>query len=181
MEISYLSNLFLKNGYPNCFFDQSLKKSDDENKSDTQTPKAYFSRSIKVPYYGKSSNQFANRLVCLVKRKFNVNVSVYYTSFKTSSYFQLKCSTPAALMSNVVYKFNCLHDANCSYIGMTTGLNVTRAHEHLHSTITKTAIAEHLKVCDDCKKNSTINSLNIIRKCNTKYEIKIHEALQINP
>ena len=43
-----------------------------------------------------------------------------------------------------------------------------------HSTTTKTAVTEHLKVCDDCKKNSNMNSLNIIRKCNTEYETRCH-------
>ena len=41
---------------------------------------------------------------------------MYYASFKTGTYLQLKCFTPA-LSSNVVHKFNCLHDANCSYEG----------------------------------------------------------------
>ena len=98
--------------------------------------------------------------------------------FKTGTYFQLNCSTTAGVFS-VVYKFDCLRDANCSCIGMTTRHFATRTHEHLYSTITKTAITEHLKVCNGCKKNSIINSLNIIKKCSTEYKTKIHEALQI--
>ena len=123
-----------------------------------------------------------------MKKKFIVDVSVYYsvlhqsvyyTSFKAGTYFQLKCSTLTALLSNVVFKFNCPRDTNCSYIDMTTRYLTTRAHEHLHSTTTKTAISEHLKVFEGRKKNSNINSLNIIRKYNIEYETKIHEALQI--
>ena len=78
-----------------------------------------------------------------------------------------------------MHKFNCLRDANCLHIGVTTRHLATRAPEHLHFTTKKTAITEHQKVRDDCKKNSDINLLNIIRKCNTEYETKIHEALQI--
>ena len=114
-----------------------------------------------------------------MKTKFNVDVSVSYIRFKTRAYFQLKCSTPAALMSNVVYKFNCLRDANCSYIGMTTCHLVTRTHEHLYSLTKKTAITEHLKVCKDYKKNNNINSFNNIGKCYAEYETKINEDLQI--
>ena len=85
-ETSYLRNLFQKNGYSSWFFDQSVKKFDDKNKLDTQKPKADFFRSIEVPYYGKSSSRFANRLV---KKKFYVDLSVYYTNFKFGAYFQL--------------------------------------------------------------------------------------------
>ena len=104
---------------------------------------------------------------------------MYYTSFKIGAYFQLKCSTPAALASNVVYQFDCLRDANCSYVGMTTRHLVTRVQEHLHSTTNKTAISEHLKLCESCKKDINIKSFKIIKKCSNEYETKIHEALQI--
>ena len=51
--------------------------------------------------------------------------------------------------------------------------------EHLHSTVTTTAITDHLKVCDNCKKKSNLNSFNVCRKYKTEYETKIHEALHI--
>ena len=41
-------------------------------------------------------------------------------TFKTGSYFRLKCSTPLSLMSNGVHEFNCSCDADLSHIGMTT-------------------------------------------------------------
>ena len=85
-------------------------------------------------------------------------MSVYYTSFKTGAYFQLD-----ALSSSNVADTNCLCDANCSYIGMTTRHLATRVHEHLHSTITKTAITEHLQVCDSHKENSNQNLCNAIK------------------
>ena len=37
----------------------------------------------------------------LIKSKFNVNITVYYTKLKTGSYFQIKCFTPMHLISNV--------------------------------------------------------------------------------
>ena len=73
-EMSYLRNLFLKNGYPSWFFDQSLKKYDDRNKLGTQKLKTDFSRSIEFPYYGKSSYQLSNRLIFLVEKKLNIEV-----------------------------------------------------------------------------------------------------------
>ena len=72
--------------------------------------------SIGIPFFGKASRVFAKRLTALVKTKFNVDINVYYTCFKTGSYFQLKCSTPFPLLSNVVCKFSCSRDANISYM-----------------------------------------------------------------
>ena len=65
------------------------------------------------------------------------------------------------------------------HIGMTTRHLVTRIQEHLHSTTNKTAISEHLKLCESCKKDSNVKSFKIIKKCSNEYETKIHEALQI--
>ena len=52
-EISCLRNLFLKNGYPSWFFDQSVKKFEEKDKLDTPKLEPDFSRLIEVPYYGK--------------------------------------------------------------------------------------------------------------------------------
>ena len=49
-EISYLRNLCLKKGYPSRFFNQSVTKFDNKNKTDTQKLKPDFSRSIEVLY-----------------------------------------------------------------------------------------------------------------------------------
>ena len=155
-----------------------LKKLDGRNKFGTQNLKIDFSRLIETSYYGKSSSQYANCLICLVRKKFDVDVSVYYTSFKIGTYFQLIYSTPAALSTNVVHTFNCLSDANCPYVSVIPHHLATRVRLHLHSTITKTHVTEHLNVCDSCKKNSNMNSLDVNRKRNTEHETKIHEALQ---
>ena len=68
-----------------------------------------------------------------IKNKYNVNNNVYYATPKTGLYFQLKCSTPMSLISDVVYKFIGLYDTNVTYIGMTTRQLGVRAEEHLHS------------------------------------------------
>ena len=61
---------------------------------------------------------------------------------------------------------------------MTTCHLAFRVHEHLHLTITSISVTEHPTVSDSCTENSNINSFNIIRKCDTKYETKIDDALQ---
>ena len=124
---------------------------------------------------------FTKRLTAPVKTKFNVDISVYYICFKTGSYFQLKCSTPFPLLSNVVYKFSCSRDANISYISMTTTRHLgIRIQEHLHLKTTKSAIRDHIEVCQNCKTNNTgLNGFRVLRICNSGYATKIQEALLI--
>ena len=92
-----------------------------------------------------TANYLTNLRIGFVREKFNVDMSVNYTNFETGTYFRLKCSA-AALLSDVVYKFNCLRGANCSYIGISTRYLTIIVHQHPHFTPTKTHIAEHLKV-----------------------------------
>ena len=121
-EVQKLRLIFNNNGYSNWFIDNTLKKFEEQSaaKNNSQKTKKDFSFTLGLPYFGNSSRQFAKKLSVLAKRKFDVDINVYYTTFKTGFYFQLKCSTPLSLMSNVVYKFNCSCDADLSYIGMTT-------------------------------------------------------------
>ena len=95
-------------------------KSNLQQKITVKKPEKDFFFTFGLPYFGNSLRQFAKKLSVLVKRKFDVDINVYYTTFKTGFYFQLKCSTPLSLMSNAVYKFNCSCDADLSYIDMTT-------------------------------------------------------------
>ena len=88
----------------------------------------------------------------------------------------MKCSTPSALQSNVVYKFNCLGDANISYIGYTACHLYTRAQEHLHPTASaiKNALAVHVQRYADCSNsNLDIGNFNAIKRCRSEYETKI--------
>ena len=81
-------------------------------------------------------------------------------------------------MSNVVYKFNCLFDADYSYIGMTTRHLNVRVREHLHSKV-KSAVGRHIDNCHVCKEKAGVNDFKIMRACSTEYNIKIQEALLI--
>ena len=115
----------------------------------------------------------------LIKNKFNVDISVYYTTLKTGSYFQLKCSTPTHLISNVVYKFTCLCNMNITYIGMNTWHLWVRVEEHLHSK-KDSAVQKHINACQSCKDNKHLfDNFSIIKTCSTQYSTKIQEALLI--
>ena len=57
----------------------------------------------------------------------------------------------------------------------------TRAKEHLNlADSQKSAIKDHLLYsCDICSNNLDMDSFTILKKCNSEYETKIHEALLI--
>ena len=93
---------------------------------------------------------FSKKLRVLIKNEFNVNMNIYFKSFKVGNYFRLKCSIPMQLSSNVVYKFSCPCDMAICYIGYTTSHLITRAHEHLNlNSIAKTAVKDS---CSHCSK-----------------------------
>ena len=61
-EVCKLRSIFLKNSYPNWFFENALLKFDDrEKKTKDKEEKEYLFR-IGVTYFGKPSHQFAKRL-----------------------------------------------------------------------------------------------------------------------
>jgi len=123
------------------------------------------------PNYGKPSRKFASQLSTLLKRKFNVRILIYFTTQKNGSYFNLKCKTPTALMSNVIYKFSCLRDVNMTYIGISTRHLVIRAREHIqiNSTSAKSAINQHISPCEKYKNsNLNVKSFQVIRQCQSE-------------
>ena len=104
----------------------------------------------------------------------NIIIQYIYT-IQTFSALEL------ALNSNVVYKFTCSRDVNVTYIGTSARHLSIRAGEHLNvSRSSKSAIKEHIKKCSSCKTQpNNMGQFKIIRKCQTSYEPKIHEALVI--
>ena len=171
--------IFNNNGYSHWFIDNTLKKFEEQPaaKTNSQKPEKDFFFTLSLPYFGNFSRQFAKKRSVLVKRKFDEDINVYYTTFKTGSYFQLKCSTPLSLMSNVVYKFNCSCDTDLSYIGMTTRHLSVRVREHFHSKV-RSAVGKHIDNCHVCKEKPVgVNDFKIMRACSTEYNIKIQETL----
>ena len=76
-------------------------------------------------------------------------------------------------MSNVIYKFNCLHDADLSSIGMTTHHLSIRVWEHLHLKV-RSAVGKHMDNCHVYEqKPITVNDFKIVRTCSTEYNTKL--------
>ena len=119
---------------------------------------------------------FGRKLRELFKKYYCVEIRIVYTSFKVKDYFSLKCRTPLPVLANVVYKFQCLCDANKVYIGKTMRHLATRVKEHEHST---SAIYDHLSLCQICKSNYSCNSFKILDSGKNDFETTIKEALHI--
>ena len=177
IESKKLWQIFSMNGYAKSFYDRILESF--IQKQISQTPKCGDDQDkrrfiCKIPYVGKCSSIFANKLSTIFKEHFSCDISCVYTSCKVGNYFSLKCQTPAALVSNVVYKYTCLRDAILFYIGKTKRHFDTRVAEHLDFTSEKpTGIAAHVGTCVDCQSGplKTISKLsrNVIPILIAKY------------
>ena len=132
-EVDYLKQIFTRNSYPLELFHTCLKRfvnskftafSNDTVKKD-RVEALFF-----IPYIGLPSVIFGRKISESFKNFFGINVCIVFTSIKVKSYFSLKCSTPLPLLSNVVYKFQCLRDTNQFYIGKTKRHLATRVGKH---------------------------------------------------
>ena len=179
-EIDFLKSVFVKNGYPVDFFFACVNKFLN-NKYDTVSNAKIVEEKVEtiffVPYVGLPSMIFGRKIRELLSRNYGIDVRIVYSTFKVKNYFSLKCRTPLPLLANVVYKFNCLRDANVSYIGKTKRHLVTRVREHSN---TASAVCEHLESCDVCRSEYSVGkNFSILDKGRDDFEITIKESLQI--
>ena len=173
--------IFNNNDFSNCFINNTFKKSKEQPvaKNNSQKPEKVFFFYSRPAIWKILHANLLKKLSVLEKRKFNTDINVYYTTFKTGSYFRLKCSTPLSLMFNVVYKFNCLRDADLSYIDRTTCHSSVTVGEHLHSKV-RLAVGKHVDNCHVCKEKPVgVNDFKIMRACSTEYNTKNQEDLLI--
>ena len=76
----------------------------------------------------------------------------------------------------MVYKFECLRDANTVYIGKTIRHLATRVKEHGSPN---SAIYSHLLTCETCKSNFSCNNFSVIDSGKNDFEVTIKEAFHI--
>ena len=178
-EVEYLKDLFKKNGYPGQLFDSCLNNFMNKkcsNSSSIKVSEDKVETLFFIPYIGYPSITFGRKIRELFKKYYAIDVRVVFTTFKVRNYFSLKCKTPLALQSNVVYKYNCLCDTSIAYIGKTSRHLVTRVREHGSSS---SAISDHLNVCSTCKQNFSCSNFKILDSGKSKFDTTIIEALHI--
>ena len=175
----FLRNVFSSNGYPTHLFFNCVNRflngkfsNDLDKKVKEDTVETLFF----IPYVGLPSVIFGRKIRDLFQKYYCIDVRVVYTSFKVRNYFSLKCRTPLPLMANVVYQFQCLRDANQTYIGKTKRHLVTRVREHGQSS---SAIYEHLGSCDSCKSKFSCESFKILDHGKNNLDISVKEAIHI--
>ena len=126
------------------------------------------------------SHHMKNKLLKRCKEfcKENVNIKVVFTSFKIKNYFSYKDPISDDLKSFLVYKFTC---ASCSssYIGETCHHFKRRIEEHIKKD-NKSHIFNYLHSTATCFGSYNSFCFNIIDKTNSKFDLKIKEALHIN-
>ena len=181
-DIEHSKPNLIKNVYPPLLIDKviksylnykfSSKQSQLKEKSDVH----YF----KLPYIGNISHHIKNKLSKLCKElcKENFNIKLVFNSFKTKNYFAYKDPIPNDLKYFLVYKFTC---ASCSssYIGETCRHFKTRIEEHIKKD-NKSHIFKHLHYTATCFDSYNSLCFKIIVKANSKFDLKIKDALHIN-
>ena len=127
----------------------------------------------KLPFIGNLSHHIK---IKFCKENFNMNLA--FNSFKIKNYFSYKDPIPNDLKSFLVYKCT-LASCSSSYIGKTYRHFKTRIEEHIKKG-SKFHIFKHLH--SPATRFDSYDSLcfKIIDKTNSKFDLKINEALHIN-
>ena len=115
---------------------------------------------------------------CKEFRKEHFKIKLVFISFKIKNYFSHKDPVPDNLKSFLAYKFTC---ASCSssYIGKTGCRFKTRIGEHIKKD-NKCHTFKHLHFTATCFDSYGSLCFKIIDKDNSKFDLKIKEALHIN-
>ena len=126
------------------------------------------------------SQDVKNKLSKLWKEfcKENFNIKLVFNSFKIKNYFSYKDPIPNDLKSFLVYKFTC---ASCSssYTGETCRHFKTEIEEDIKND-NKSHIFQHLYFMATWIDSYDSLSFKITDKANSKFYLKIKEALHIN-
>ena len=129
---------------------------------------------------GNLSHHIKNKLLKPYKEfyKENFNIKLVFNPFKIKNYFSYKDPIPNDLKSFLVYKFTC---ASCSssYIGETCRHFKTRIEEHIKKD-NKSRIFRYLHSTATCFDSYNSLCFKIIDKANSKFDLRIKEALHIN-
>ena len=187
-QFAYIKKLLCKNGYPRKSFDEALARFWNQ----FYAPKTVSYNVEKCPLYicltftGKHCLDLRTRILKIVKLRYS-QVSIRFGfkhSFCVRNMFRYKDRLPSALMSSVVYKFQCAR-CSSSYIGRTRRQFKVGVDEHLGiSTRTNrilgapafSAVREH---CTDCNHELLRDSFSVVSRAPSVYDLDIHEGLLI--
>ena len=110
--------------------------------------------------------------------KENMNTELVFTSFKIKNYFSYKDPTCDDLKSFLVFRNTCARFSS-SYIGEACGHFKSRIAKHIKKD-NRDHIFKHLHYTATCFDSYIFLSFKIIDKANSKFDLKIKEALHMN-
>ena len=181
-DIENIKSNLIKNVYSPFLIDKVIKTylnykfSSNQNQLKDTSDVHYF----KLPYIDNLSHHIKNKLskLCIELCKENFNIKLVFNSVKIKNYFSYKDPISDDLKYFVVYKFTC---ARCSsnYIGETCRHFKIRIEEHIKKDI-KTHIFKHIHSTATCFDSYNSLCFKIIDNANSKFDLKIKEALHIN-
>jgi len=186
-EIEFLTNFFLRNGFPQSIIDNCVSKflnnvfqpsPTKENKKDVH----YF----KLPYYGHLSYTIRKKLDQLFRTHYpNLKIRLVFTnSYTIKSFFPFKDRISTPLQSNIVYGFEC-PVCKCRYIGETTRNITLRYAEHKGlspRTWRPLSSPPHSMIRDHSvnhKHPFSIDDFKILNRSSSSIDIRIIESLYI--
>ena len=180
-DIENIKSNLIKNAYPpfliNKVFEKYLdyKFSSNQNQLKDTSDVNYF----KLPYIGNLSHHIKNKLSKLCKEfcKENVNINIH-SKLKIIFHIKIFHLISDELKSLLVYKFTC---ASCSstFIGETYHHFKTRFEKHIKKD-NKSHIFKHLHSRTTCFDSYNSLYVRIIDNADSKFDLKIKEALHIN-
>ena len=130
-----------------------------------------------IPYIDKASILYSKSLRQLIKDRLDKRIRVVFQTTKVKDSFMLKDTTPKDVCARVVYRFTCRGDPTVNYIGYSNRTLCERVKEHLSGN---TAVSDHIANCNMCSANKiTISDFEILRKCRTKLDTAVFEAVLI--
>ena len=181
-DIENIKSNLIKNAYPPFLIDKVIKKYLDYKFSSNQnqlkdTPYVHY---FKLKYISNLSHYIKNKLLKLCKGfcKENFNIKLVFNSLKIKNNFSYKNPIPDDFKSFLVYKFTCAV-CSSSYIGETCRHFQTKIEEHIKKD-NKFRIFKHLHFTVTCFDSYNSLCFEIIDKANSKFDLKIKEALNIN-
>ena len=181
-DIENIKSNLIKNAYPPSLINKVIRKylsykfCTNQNQLKDTSDVHYF----KLRYIGNLLHHIINKLSKLCKEfcKENFNIKLVFNSFKIKNYFLCKDPIPDDLKSFLVCKFTC---ASCSssYIGETCRHFKTRIEEYIKKD-NKSHIFKYLHSTATCFVSYNSLCFKITDKANSKFDLKIKEALHIN-
>ena len=158
----FLTDFFMKNGYPKFLIEKYIRKFLDDRFNDNHKETVFndeINFNFVFPYFGRHSEKLRIDLNYIIEKYFpNFKFRIILVNRLTiGSFFRYKDRLPSTVQSSLVYEFSCVQCAS-RYVGSTHRNLYMRVAEHAGVSFrTKvpltsppySAVREHLEQCNN--------------------------------